>query len=102
MGVQAVRPLSVHTAHPPNPACAPSPHTNTQVLTAVEDYGVVSSSLVTQGLEVVAEQSGLVYMPLTLQEVADDNVFEANEALLERLLGVDDVDSVYTTCDGLQ
>ena len=40
-------------------------------------------------------------MPLVLQGVADD-VFEANEALLERLLGVDDVDSVFCTCEGLQ
>ena len=47
------------------------------------------------------EQSGLCYVPLTVQEVADD-AFEGNEALLERLLAVDDVDSVYTTCDGLQ
>ena len=72
-----------------------------QVLTAVEDYGSVSASLAQQGLEVLGEQSGLVYVPLVLQGVADD-VFEANEALLERLLGVDDVDSVFCTCEGLQ
>ena len=67
----------------------------------MEDYGSVSSSLIAQGLTVAVEQSGLCYVPLTVQEVADD-AFEGNEALLERLLAVDDVDSVYTTCDGLQ
>ena len=35
-----------------------------------------------------------------LQEV-DDDAFEANEALLERLLAVDDVDAVYTTVAGM-
>jgi len=31
----------------------------------------------------------------------DDGAFEANEALLERLLAVDDVDAVHTNCAGL-
>ena len=32
----------------------------------------------------------------------DDEAFDANEALLERLLAVDDVDAVYTTVAGLE
>lgn len=147
-----------------------------QVLTAVEDYGAVSSSLAEQGLKIQPEASGLVYVPMvqqvglhaadhmrhvwnnshamlgvvassadqvhrlspdgcgaacahlyyglhrrwppmllhpncspypsfpvnnTSQEV-DDDAFEANEALLERLLAVDDVDAVYTTVAGLE
>ena len=31
----------------------------------------------------------------------DDAAFETNEALLERLLAVDDVDVVHTNCAGL-
>lgn len=72
-----------------------------KVLTAVEDYGAVSSSLAEQGLKIQPEASGLVYVPMVQQEV-DDDAFEANEALLERLLAVDDVDAVYTTVAGLE
>lgn len=72
-----------------------------KVLTAVEDYGAVSSSLAEQGLQLQLEASGLVYVPLVQQEV-DDDQFEANEALLERLLAVDDVDAVYSTVAGLE
>jgi transcriptional/translational regulatory protein YebC/TACO1 len=71
------------------------------VLTAVEDYGSVSASLSEQGLKMSPEASGLVYVPLVQQEV-DDEQFEGNEALLERLLAVDDVDAVYTTVAGLE
>ena len=31
----------------------------------------------------------------------DDSAFDANEALMERLLVVDDVDAVHTNCAGL-
>lgn len=73
-----------------------------QVLMSLEEYGAVSASLAEQGVKIVSEASGLVYVPLVNAEVDDDAVFEANEAMLERLLAVDDVDAVYTTCDGLQ
>ena len=32
----------------------------------------------------------------------DDEVFAKCETLMERLLELDDVDSVYTNCDGLE
>ena len=32
----------------------------------------------------------------------DDAAFAANEAILERVLAVDDVDAVHTNCAGLQ
>ena len=32
----------------------------------------------------------------------DDAAFATNEAILERLLSVDDVDSIHTNCAGLQ
>ncbi|PSC70937.1 putative transcriptional regulatory protein [Micractinium conductrix] len=75
--------------------------TGFKVLTAVEDYGSVSSALAAAGLKIAPESSGLVYTPLVQQEV-DDDAFEGNEALLERLLAVDDVDAVYTTVAGLE
>jgi transcriptional/translational regulatory protein YebC/TACO1 len=73
-----------------------------QVLMGVEDFGTVSSSLQEQGVAINMEGSGLVYIPLVTNEVEDDALFEANEAMLERLLAVDDVDAVYTNCAGLQ
>lgn len=39
---------------------------------------------------------------ITTSQEVDDDAFEANEALLERLLAVDDVDAVYTTVAGLE
>ena len=94
---------ATHRVHPlslPPRAPASTPATS-QVLTAVEDYGAVSSALAEAGLPLQPEASGLVYSPMVQQEV-DDAAFEANEALLERLLAVDDVDAVYTTVAGLE
>lgn len=68
-----------------------------RVLTSLEDYAAVQSSLVAAGLKVNAEVSGLVYMPLAVKgedEVTDED-YDANEALFERILEVDDVDAVY-------
>lgn len=45
--------------------------------------------------------SMLLHPCLSVQEV-DDDQFEGNEALLERLLAVDDVDAVYSTVAGLE
>ena len=72
-----------------------------KVVTAVEDFGSVSASLREQGLTINAEASGLAYVPLVTADV-DDETFEGNEALMERLLAVDDVDAVFTTCGGLE
>lgn len=65
-----------------------------KVLTSLETFASVSNSLSEQGLKLNMEASGLVYAPLAEVEVGDDD-FAANEALLERLLDVDDVDAVY-------
>lgn len=44
----------------------------------------------------------LLLMPVLLAEVSvDDESFQKCEALLERLLELDDVDNVYTNCEGL-
>lgn len=68
-----------------------------RVLTSLEDYAAVQKKLIEAGLKVNAEMSGLVYVPLVVKgedEVTDED-FEANEAILERILDVDDVDAVF-------
>ena len=55
-------PCSARRCSPTYPTSQP-----TQVLTAVEDYGAVSSSLAEQGLAIQPEASGLVYVPLVQQ-----------------------------------
>jgi YebC/PmpR family DNA-binding regulatory protein len=68
-----------------------------RVLTSLEDYAMVQGKLVESGLKINAEVSGLVYVPLVTKaedELMDED-FEANEAMLERLMEVDDVDAVY-------
>lgn len=100
-----------------------------QVLTAVEDFAKVRESLRTTGLPVADDQSGLVFVPLMEKQVGEgtperafadvfgasltdelgfhcasqvaEEVQEECEALLERLLAVDDVDAVHTNCAGL-
>ncbi len=67
-----------------------------RVMTALEDYAGVAAALCeAAGIDVDAEGSGLVYEPTAPKEL-DDAGFEANEAMLERLLAVDDVDAVFT------
>lgn len=46
------------------------------------------------------EESELVYKATAPVEV-DDEAFEKCEALMERLLELDDVDSVHSNCEGL-
>jgi transcriptional/translational regulatory protein YebC/TACO1 len=46
------------------------------------------------------EESELVYKAAAPVEV-DDEAFDKCEALMERLLELDDVDSVYSNCEGL-
>ena len=56
------------TAAPAHPRCASCPRRCAlQVLTAVEDFGAVSSSLAEQGIKTLPEASGLVYVPLVQQ-----------------------------------
>lgn len=44
----------------------------------------------------------LLPLVLTAAEVAvDDDAFNKCEALMDRLLELDDVDNVYTNCEGL-
>jgi len=72
-----------------------------QVITALENFGEVRDALTEAGVDISQEDTGLVYSPLAPVEV-DDQAFAENEALLERLLEVDDVDVVFSNCDGLE
>lgn len=83
------------------PADLPDAPPSFRLLSSVEDFGAVRNAARDMGLPVNSEQSGLVYMPLVEAQV-DDEAYEANEGMLERILGLDDVDAVYTTCAGLQ
>lgn len=67
-----------------------------KVLTSLEDYAAVHSTLVDAGLAVNAEMSGLVYIPLVSKsdELSDDDA-ALNDAMFDKLMEVDDVDAVY-------
>lgn len=69
-----------------------------KVSTAAEDFMSVWRNLEAAGLPVT--DGTLQYVPLAAMEVSDAN-FEANEKLFEALLALEDVDNVYTTCEGL-
>jgi len=69
------------------------------VYTPVTGYAAAVLALKASGLEVDEAASGLVYRPQA--EVAvDDAAREQCEALAERLLALDDVEQVYSTCEG--
>jgi len=72
-----------------------------KVLTSVEDFAAVANNLREAGLAIDEEACGLVYMPLNGLDIDDDEVYEANEAMLEKILGVDDVDAVFSNVVGL-
>ena len=74
--------------------------TGFKVYTDVTDYMSVYRALEAAGFPVDGEESGLVYVPMAPIE-CDDDVFALNNDLYERIMAVDDVDSVYSSCDGL-
>ncbi len=79
-------------------SCTPCNHA--QVYTAVEDCSAAMSQLRSLGLTVDGEASELVYRAQAEVEV-DDDAFAKCEALVERLLDLDDVDAVYSNCEGM-
>lgn len=77
------------------------PTTSYKVFSSVEGFAAARTALTLAGCgDVDQEQSDLVYRPLNLVEV-DDESFERCEYLVERLLELDDVDAVYSNCDGI-
>lgn len=71
-----------------------------KVVCPLTEFALVHSRLHEQQMPVVEERSGLAQVPHALVE-CDDAALEVNQMLLERLLAVDDVDTVYTNCSGL-
>jgi len=65
-----------------------------RVITESSAFGSVRDALVEGGVEVDPEASGLTLVPLNAIET-DDEAYEANVAMLEKLLDNDDVDSVF-------
>lgn len=74
--------------------------TGFKVYTDVTDYTTVYRALEAAGFPVDGEESGFMYLPMAPIE-CDDDTFAQNTDLYERILAVDDVDSVYSSCDGL-
>ena len=68
--------------------------------TDVVDYMSVYRALEGAGFPVDGEGSGLVYVPIAPVE-CDDDIYAQNSDLYERILAADDVDSVYSSCEGL-
>lgn len=69
-----------------------------RVLTAPEDWGNVRDALTEAdtGMEVVTESSGLVLEPtVVVSDLAQEDL-DRNEALIEKLLELDDVDAVFS------
>ncbi|GAX77862.1 hypothetical protein CEUSTIGMA_g5304.t1 [Chlamydomonas eustigma] len=78
-----------------------NPSTSYKVFTPVEEFSSATATLTKMGFKVNLEESELVYRASTPLEV-DDEAFGKCETLMERLLEHDDVEAVYTNCDGLQ
>lgn len=71
-----------------------------KVFIAADMFSDARSAITSAGLSVDPEASDLVYRAPAAVEV-DDEAFTKCEGLMERLLELDDVDAVYTNCDGL-
>ncbi|GJP39753.1 hypothetical protein CLOM_g24096 [Closterium sp. NIES-68] len=65
-----------------------------RVLTPAESFASVRAQLQEYGLTVDAEHSGLMFIP-TARMQTDEEAREQNEAIMEKLLELDDVDAVY-------
>lgn len=71
-----------------------------RVVCGLGDYAAVRAAVAGSGVEVIGDRSGLAYVPNAPVEV-DDDALAVCEAMVERLLEVDDVDAVYSNCAGL-
>ncbi|CAI5496623.1 unnamed protein product [Closterium sp. Naga37s-1] len=65
-----------------------------RVLTPAESFASVRAQLQEYGLTVDAEHSGLMFIPTATMQ-PDEEAREQNEAVMEKLLELDDVDAVY-------
>ncbi|PNW86836.1 hypothetical protein CHLRE_02g097550v5 [Chlamydomonas reinhardtii] len=83
---------------PPEEDGAPS--TSYKLFVPVEAFSSTKTAMRGLGFSVNEEDSDLVFRAAAPVEV-DDEAFARNEALVEKLLELDDVDAVFTNCDGL-
>ncbi|KXZ44773.1 hypothetical protein GPECTOR_62g888 [Gonium pectorale] len=74
--------------------------TSYKVFVPVEAFSSTKATLKGLGFSVNEEDSDLVFKAAAPVEV-DDESFSRCEALVEKLLELDDVDNVFTNCDGL-
>lgn len=65
------------------------------VTTSVPDFIACQRALAEAGFSINPDQTALKMIPLAAVEV-DDETADANDALMDRLLELDDVDAVYT------
>ena len=70
------------------------------VIAEYQSFASVRDSLIDGGFDVDAENSGLKLLPLANVEVSDEDA-EANEALLDKILEIEDVDAVFTQMDSI-
>eukprot|EP00877_Chromochloris_zofingiensis_P013246 jgi/Chrzof1/8175/Cz03g00150.t1 len=77
-----------------------APTRNFKVYTQADQFGSTVAKLRDLGFTINSEESELVYRPTAEVEV-DDESFSRCEAMMDRLLELDDVFAVYTNCEGL-
>lgn len=77
-----------------------NPSSTFHIFSTMEDFGPALAKLGASGLALDRDESSLVYRAAVPVEV-EDEAFDKCEALMEKLLELDDVDAVYTNCEGL-
>lgn len=76
------------------------PSSSYKVYVPIEEFSAAKGKLAAAGFAVNQEESELIFKAAAPVEV-DDDAFARCEALMEKLLDLDDVDAVFTNCDGL-
>ena len=70
-----------------------------RVLTAIEDWGAVRDALAAGDVEIDHAASGIELLPQQTVAPADPDDAAVNEAIYDRLMQIDDIDSVYSTME---
>ncbi|KAK9790317.1 hypothetical protein WJX73_002980 [Symbiochloris irregularis] len=68
-----------------------------KVVSDAKEFGALRSALSEAGLEVDDSHSGLVYLPHAETEL-NEKELQSNQSLYEKLLALDDVDNVFSSC----
>ncbi|GLC47402.1 hypothetical protein PLESTB_001960000 [Pleodorina starrii] len=97
---EAAMEAGAEDVEPVSPEEDGQPSTSYKVFVPVEAFAAAKGTLRQLGFSVNEEDSDLVFKAAAPVEV-DDEAFSRCEALVEKLLELDDVDNVFTNCDGL-